>query len=827
MGGNIDPRQLQELPVNGRNWMDLVMLAPGSRLNSVIEAPSRFGAAGGAKTGGDYAVNVDGQQQNALITGSQNAGQPRFSRDVIAEFEFLSGRFDATQGRSSGLQVNAITKSGTNTPSGTFSGYFRHDRFNAADFVAKRVLPYQNQQLSSTFGGPIRKDKVHVFAHFEYEREPRTVLFTTPYPSFNVDIHPIRTEKRGGVRLDAQFSSRTRLAVRSTLWRLETPVRESGSATSTPANLSGSRRRSDPFLATLTQVLSNRAVNEVKVGYASFHDDSPLYLKRIGGVDGPVVELRGLSIGADQSLDRQGQKVYSIRDDFTYSFTKGGRHTLKLGAEYLHQQVYDFRCVRCEGELDATNGLIPTNIESLFPNILDASTWNLAPLSPISIRWRQAFQTKFLFEVPRYSTGVWVQDDWTLSPRLTLNLGLRYDLELNAFANDVEILPFLPGNRPNDPNNVGPRLGFSFSLTERTVMRGGYGVYFGTVTTAKDAVYKSHFVLHATENDGRPDFASNPYNGPAPSYESLRARLCTLGLEPGCVRPEILTGGSIFAPTFQMPYSHQSSIGLQRQVGNTMVIEADYVYNGNRGHPSDMAINLSYNPATGANYPFSDISKRPYPHWGFVYQTTDGAWANTHSLQTALTRRFSNGWQASGTYTLSGLWHAWARPLTGGVEPVPFKTAPDMGGEYTLGVGDQRHRAVFNGIWQLRYGIQLSGLYFFGSGERYNTSWGTDLRRIGSSGGNERRLRPDGTIVPRNSLVGKPIHRVDLRVQRGFPLGGLAGIDGLLEMYNVFNHANYGSYTTTEVSRNYGEPSQNSNIAYASRTLQLGFRFAF
>ena len=114
LGGNIDPRQMQELPVNGRNWQDLSMLAPGSRANSVSEAPI-------PRDRGDYQINIDGQQVTNTVAGSA-FGNPRFSRDAIAEFEFVTNRFDATQGRSSGVQVNAISKSGTNTPSGTLSG---------------------------------------------------------------------------------------------------------------------------------------------------------------------------------------------------------------------------------------------------------------------------------------------------------------------------------------------------------------------------------------------------------------------------------------------------------------------------------------------------------------------------------------------------------------------------------------------------------------------------------------------------------------------------------------------------------------------------------
>ena len=132
-----------------------------------------------------FQFNIDGQQVTDT-QGQSASGQPRFSRDAIGEFEVTTNRFDATQGRSSGLQVNAITKAGTNTFTGTFAGYFRDDRFKAADFVADRVLKYSNQQFSTTFGGPIKRDRAHFFGYYEGEREPQTIAFTSPYPAFNI-----------------------------------------------------------------------------------------------------------------------------------------------------------------------------------------------------------------------------------------------------------------------------------------------------------------------------------------------------------------------------------------------------------------------------------------------------------------------------------------------------------------------------------------------------------------------------------------------------------------------------------------------------------------
>src|SRR6187200_1001567 len=206
LGGNVDSRQVQELPVNGRNWMNLATLAPGSRtvaVNSTTPLPDRNN--GEAR---EFQLNMDGQQVSADIgTG----GQPRYSQDSIAEFQFISNRFDATMGRSTGVQVNAITKSGSNQVSGLFRGNFRDDKFNAENPVLHVVEPVNNQQYSTTLGGPIVRDKLHYFGNFEYEREPRTSIFNSPYPAFNVNLTGKNTQKKGGVRLDYQVSSQTRL----------------------------------------------------------------------------------------------------------------------------------------------------------------------------------------------------------------------------------------------------------------------------------------------------------------------------------------------------------------------------------------------------------------------------------------------------------------------------------------------------------------------------------------------------------------------------------------------------------------------------------------
>jgi len=310
-------------------------------------------------------------------------------------------------------------------------------------------------------------------------------------------------------------------------------------------------------------------------------------------------------------------------------------------------------------------------------------------------------------------------------------------------------------------------------------------------------------------NDGQPGFVLDPFRGQVPTLESIRASGTPQAIQ-------IIPGND----QFQTPFSYQASVGVQRELAQRMSVQADYVWTGERNLPGARNINLTYNPATGANYPFQDATRRVYSQWTTITGNLNDGRSNYHGLQTAVTRRFGNRWQASGTYTLSFLKDA------RGVPDVGFPLALDMGGEYTYANGDQRHRAVFSGIWELPYNFQLSGLYFASSGFRYQTTYGGDLRNQGVS--SEGRLRPNGTIVPRNSFVGEPIHRVDTRLQKRFRLGGSMSLDGIVEVFNLFNHANYGAWTTVEASgAAYGRPARNSSPAYSPRVAQFAFRLTF
>ena len=527
--------------------------------------------------------------------------------------------------------------------------------------------------------------------------------------------------------------------------------------------------------------------------------------------------------------------MYSVRDDFTYSYDAAGRHDLKLGGEYLHLLDNTRNCNQCGGTIDAQGGAIPANITALFPDAFNANTWNLAALSSITRTYTVGVSdsSAFLTPIHLWKYAGWAQYDWKASSRLSLNLGLRYDLIWNAFSQDVTFLPFEAAGRPQATKNLQPRVGFAYALDERTVVRGGAGLYYGDVLNTNVLWPMSPLTIAVIQvpNDGRADFAVNPFNGPLPTYDQALQRFCYVRNVPGCL---LRTAAELAPPpdVANVTHSWQTSIGIARQIGSDMATHREIAdhrlqrneQQGGGGFPADN-INLSYNPATGAPYPFTDVTHRPFPDWGIVGFDTFNARSNYHGLQTSFTKRMRNHLQGSLTYTLSGLWSGDPQPFSG-LTQVPFPVALDIGGDYSLAETDQRHRLVFNGIWQVGYGFQVSGVYFYGSGQRTQVVCGCDARGFGGGAGFDR-LRLDGTIIPREAFVGQPIHRVELRLQERVPLGGRRSIGGFLEVFNLFDRANYGSFNVVESSPTFGQPNSSANLSYAPRTLQLGFRLTF
>jgi hypothetical protein len=812
VGGNVDPGRMANTPLNGRNWMELSMLVPGVTVNAVSTTPL------GANSQGRFQINVDGQQMTQNAAGA-GFGQPQFSREAMAQFQVITNRFDATMGRSAQIQVNAQTKSGTNSYHGSAYGYFRSDRFNAADPIAQRVLPFKNQQYGGTIGGPILKDKLFFFAAVEAERQPSTVLLT---PQFFTERFTFENKFATNTwlgRVDWILSPAHRLSFRYNGGTWRNPFGNVSGA-SHPSQAARQTRDSQSVSATWSWAASPSIVNEVRYGLNKFEWTNNALVESM--------ELRfpGLTIGGPYNYpQRFNQVTNQVRDDF-YWLKRG--HSFKAGGEYLSNDHNGFFAQNGRG-LASPISSTPANLPSLFPKWDDPSTWNIGAVSPLVGSYTQGFGD-FSFNVPRNVVAFWLQDDWKVNKRLTLNLGLRYDNDMGIWNT-----PTLKSNvvpvRGGQNLNFAPRIGFAYDLLgdRKTVIRGGGGLYFADIQ-ANQVINQSIF------------------NGES-SLQVSASRTGTSTIDLG--RPfgqytgdDFLSGTApspiqniqVLHPGTRTPYSAQMSFGVERQLGSAWTVAGDFVYWRVYNEWQRHDRNVFLNPLTG--YQANPAAGRPDARFGQIlsFTTPDAAGAIYYGGQFEVTRRFGDRWQVGTSYTLSKL-----KDSTGGAFAYPSNQF-DLADEWGPSVDDQRHTLNFDGSLRLPFGLQTSTYYHLGSGAAFaSIAPGNPFAYAGAANrafpsttavfiGSEYLYpskAPGYTNVKRNSLRGKAINRLDWRLTKTVAIRERWKATGVFEVFNVLNYQNYGTYLTNIGANTYGRPASNSNLAYAARMLQFAVRFDF
>jgi hypothetical protein len=313
--------------------------------------------------------------------------------------------------------VKAITRSGTNNFSGLFRANFRDDAFNAKEPAVDQVLPMNNQQLSGAVGGPIILDRLHYFGNFEYERAPKTSIWNTQFPEFNITLSGKEAIKMGGGRLDYQLSPNNRIMGKWHEGRRFDPF--GAGARTHPATTGFSDEASREVLGQLSQVFGSSVVSEIKVGYSEFGFDQggltewSRHWQASNGVTAgsPRIRFTGFDITPNQNWPRtRAQDVFSVREDLTLSYEARGRHDMRTGVEYLHRDENSFNRRLSSGEIDARRGPVPANLPALFPDVFNVDTWNLAAISPL-VRTYRIGVGDFTLDYLQPKFGAWVQDD--------------------------------------------------------------------------------------------------------------------------------------------------------------------------------------------------------------------------------------------------------------------------------------------------------------------------------------------------------------------------------------------------------------------------------
>lgn len=589
VAGNVDARQMEEIPIAGRNWQQLATLVKGITMNTITNQP-------GVSRDAAFQLNLDGQN---ITNGASTSGfgQPIISRDAIAQYQIITNLFDVTMGRSTGIQVQAVTKAGSNDLGGSLYGFFRDSSLNATDPYTGKVLPYSNQQVGGTLGGPIVRNRIHFFLAYENERAPNTLILTpSALPGQRFEIPTEQTQLKPLARADYQHGTRDHLTVRSGYSRSLT-----SHATSSVPSADISRLYDSNFTSTNWSHAGTNFLQELKVNYFHYHW---LYAPAAGVPSSPTYSFPGLSLGTPSNYPQ------NWFEDFTttrYDLTMHkGSHDIKIGTEVrVGKDSGDWQKGQ-RGTMSFTR--LPAAAASRFPasSAMNPNQWDFSGLDATASRFTINYYRNDHFNIPRPMIAGWIGDTWRIPHGVTLNLGARYDVAWKDFLSPgvtPTTIPIDSGFAPYGVEDVGyrdnvrsltdvaPRVGFAWSPTESQdfIIHGGSGVYYSTMSEqpVDMQLYNGETVIANTyTNDGKPGFVQDPTRG-------VTAAQVLSGQVP--LQPQ-----AIFATAhdMRMPYAWQNMIGFQKQLTEVMGVDADLVHYKGYREDSQRDPNLFYDPAT-------------------------------------------------------------------------------------------------------------------------------------------------------------------------------------------------------------------------------------
>ncbi|MGB9179430.1 MAG: carboxypeptidase regulatory-like domain-containing protein [Pyrinomonadaceae bacterium] len=798
--GVINQKEIESLPLNGRNFLELALLVPGNspapnfdptKTNTVV-----ISSAGQLGRGGN--VTVDGADNNDDVVGG---AVQNISQEAVQEFQIATNRFSAELGRSGSSVINIVTRGGTNEFHGSGSLYFRDRKLQGLPATFDRTVgqdpPFDREQYALALGGPVKKNKAWFFGAFEYRNQDGATLVGAR------DL-ATRTIRRGFADAplnDLLFTTREdfsptgvdRLSFRYSLEREDdvaasTLIRSIGSASQRQAG----RNNTHSFLANYSRVLGPRSVNNFSFSFNSFIN------RTVPVTPGPQLTFPSLQDGASFRVPQQTrQKRLQLND--TFSMVRGN-HTINVGGE-IQRVTSDFNLgVFQQGRIELIedfpdfdrdgNGRVDDN-DLLFAVTLRSAV----PDRPLIIP--NANNTYF---------AAFVQDDWRVRPRLTLNLGLRYEIDtdvknISGLSNlNPLILPFLQGTRSRDRNNFGPRVGFNYATRdERTSIHGGYGIYYDRVTLEVISLERGldGRALPIAVRPGNlffinPQDLFDPVKGVFPPGAPTLANPFT-----GDVIPGAGAGGiNIIDNGLQNPMVQQMNLGVQRELARNFVARADYIHNFGTHFIIGRTIGVVDNRVVGG----PDLVKNLESSVKTKY---DG-------LLLSLEKRFSNRYQFRASYTLSKAFN-YAND-----DQIPFSNGPvdryNLQLEYGPTPNDARHRFTFSGVLDAPYGIRLSPIFTLASGVPMDILLPDGSSRIPSlqrnAGG---RLFHTGAelnafITQLNAsggVGGQPLPLVsddarfsdsfssfDLRASKIFRFGERFTVEPMAEVFNLFNVTN-------------------------------------
>ncbi len=782
LGDTIQTETIDNIPTLGRDYREFLKLVPGVRKEE--GGSPRIG--GQAYWGNNY--NIDGMSNDAEYIGNP---QMRITQDSIAEIQVSTNQYSAEYGRGVGGAVNVITHSGTNDFHGSAFYYGQDESLNAHAWRATSKPRSETKQYGATFGGPITKDKTHFFASVERIQLDRNTTLINLDGSSTVLNRPSRNTTIFG-KLTHQINQQHTFNVQY-LYDRALADGEGVSGTRQPSNGFERSNKAHNFIATEVGVLNDTTVNELRVMFQKRSQST------IANSDDPE-EIRpssrtGHRLGVPFGWE---ENKLQIADTLTKNW---GNHSVKAGINLqflFNSEAFGAGASFGQFIFD-TDDAFDANVASTYPTRYTVKTGENAATLNNNIY------------------GIFLQDSWSVSPKFTLNLGLRYDYE-NGEVQDV----WAAGK---DGNNIAPRISFAWTPDDerRWTVRGGYGrFYFRLYGNLGNNLIQQGLLppdglgistTTSTLNPGYPDPSGFNPNG----SEEV---------------PQGLISGHISDAAFPevVPYTDQISFGVGRELGPNFAVSADWV--SSRGNSLARAFDTNFpDPVTGIR-----------PQDGFLKVTRyDMAGKNWYdALLVKLTKRFSSNHSYTVAYTLSNTEDdTWPQFITqfGAGPQAWYNPGAERAQSASSGLNaddHERHRLVASGLVSLPLGFELSGVYTYHSPRRYNITTGRD-----NNGDQTFADRPNlsngvytdpGTgpgvqgNAPKNSGTGVSYNGVDARLAWGIGLGASGvRLTVLGEAFNLFNHTNIGGFFGALSSSRFGDPS----FARRKRQVQLGAKVDF
>jgi outer membrane receptor protein involved in Fe transport len=869
VGGNVDIARIESLPLNGRQFANLAATIPGVMLgyHSDPTKSTQFSPQIGGGNGRNVNYQIDGGDNNDDTVGGL---LQLFPLEAVQEFQFVTSRYKAEYGRSNGGVMNVVTKTGTNDMRGSWFTLFRDTSMNALTETERRAdvaavaanrtpngkQDYRRYQYGGSFGGPVVQNKAHFFAAFERTQQDTFQVVNTLglFPEFDGPQPTPYRENLFTGKFTSNITPSQYLAVRYGANTNSQPYGASGLRA--PNNWGQSTNEFNSINLNHNWVLGGGKLNEFIFQFADFANAITA-----NSGDPQHTFQNGVRVGQNTNTPQATQQQkYQFRNDFSFSKAGWGGlgHDFKVGANFINEPRLFLTFTEGTSDYAYTHG----------DNTLNGL------ITGVSINGGLAEAN-----VPLKQFAGYFQDDWRVNNRLTLNLGLRYDLitgyqiDQSKNPNFVKVqaagaaglLKGIKGaenlglSPEDDKDNIQPRVGFAFDVRGdgRDVIRGGWGVYYDMGYTNANVLFPAvdatgigfGSIFNVTDPNGikNPDGSFYRFGQP-PSNVAAQNQVNT---------SQLPLFGQWLDPRFELPYTRQTAFGWSHQLMTNTVFTIDVVHNQGRDLGTRAAINARpiNTPSTTPRQLAAVVSGLQPNGIGTRGAISVGE-SEYKGLIMGVKRRMTRGFDFTATYTLadskSNIGTAADELNQNNIQDIALLyDDPRTWGP--TGRTDARHSGTLAAVW-VKKGLTISPIFTFRAPLPIGTIDGRDLNSNSvandlsakayqftgfegttATGAPLATFKELGTCETWNCSRGAWRTQLNLRMSYNLRLIGSARAELIGEVFNVFNAKNPGGFNTAQftaagaANSGFMQPTTFAGDFQAGeqRVGQIGFRFSF